>query len=236
MTGHAVARRVAVEILRRQRLVLLVVGGAMIGLWALIVGILLAVDADPSRVWQGFRWVLQYVLLSIGVLVMSMYLPVCVAHGISRRALVVGATRFGLLAVLVSAGAMILVFAVERGLYNAVGLTQFPDGLDPMASFGAGALTFLDITVTYLLYLLAGWFVAAAYYRLGGRLGTAMLVPALALLALAEAWQQRAAVFYDIAPLLGDHAWAGSLFLTMLGALVWWATVGMTASVPVRIK
>lgn len=233
MTRSTVAMALMADMARRQRTGIIWLSVGTVTLWGVILAVLLKLDMEPSSVLQGMRWVPPYFILFMGVAVAVMYTPVYVAHGITRRTIRNVATGFGLSAAIGMAVVVSVLFTAEAALYDVLGLTQFSTGID--RSVGVGAFAVLDLAVMYSVYFMFGWAIALAYYRLGPRWGTAVLVPSLLALTLADAWQWRAPFLYDVLPVL-DQEWMGSLLMAGLCALGWWGGSRLSGPVPLRAK
>jgi|GEM_PF-5116495 len=209
--------------------------------WAIMIVLLVVVETlvlvfadDPSSVWQGFRWAPQYFLLFMGVMLVTTYLPIQVAHGITRSI----AIRAGsLIAVVISVAFAVVLelgFLAERGLYNALGLVQFPDSIDLVASPERILLSITEFSVLYLAYFVGGWAIAAGFYRFGGWIGTLMIAPAAAPALLAEMSQWNGAI-------LGEahghgQAWLAAAVVTALVALLWIYTRALVRTAPISAK
>ncbi|WP_157554501.1 hypothetical protein [Nocardia crassostreae] len=116
----------------------------------------------------------------MGIYVTAVYLPLYLAHGITRREFGKQALLFG--AALVTAGAalMTLGFAIERLVYA---VADWPQKLDSGArglysSTHQYGWMFLSFWLTFAVYLAVGAAIAAAFYRRAwGGLGGVLLIP-----------------------------------------------------------
>jgi hypothetical protein len=141
-------------------------GAQKVSLWLLIAGF-------GSKYWLGV----------VGVMLVSLQLKSFVANGITRRACLLGAGVFSLLLALFFAllapighaveGAVLSIFVDLPAEYPSVSMPNL------IAEFG-------HALPADLAFLVTGAAVTLGFYRFGGLLGLAVMIPALVPLAVAE--------------------------------------------------
>ncbi|GAA4892653.1 hypothetical protein LX16_1978 [Stackebrandtia albiflava] len=196
---------------------------ASAGFWVIVVAafiviasIVLSVADEPSSVWQGARWIPQYFVLFLGTMLSARFLPVYIAHGVTRRRFDAAAFAVVLGTAVGYAAIMQIGFLVERLVFRWSGGTQFPDGVDlvagPAAVVGHGA----EFALLYLAYLVTGWAIVTGYRRYGGLVGTVLLVPLLMLPFYAESVQWRTGL---LAPVAGETGVRVENLIVLAGVL-----------------
>jgi hypothetical protein len=128
--------------------------------------------------WQGALGFLRWVVLAGGFMVARSYMPLFVAHGITRRHVLVGAAPV-VLGLAVAIGAVVAAgFAAEGAVYGVLGWPQRISGdgsrflYEQPDQYG---LIFVGSACSVLAYLLSGALIGASYTRWGGVLGTLFL-------------------------------------------------------------
>jgi len=164
------------------------VQGRIVGLyWVIVVvafALIGAAYAFFSRnvelsVWDWATQSPKYFLLAMGTILTAAYLPVFVAHGVTRRTFALMATVWVLL-VTVSAGViMALGYLVEGFVYDAAGWPQALTSPHLYDSAGESVLIFTEFALLTLGHMVTGWLIGTGYYRWGWWWGTAFMVPAL---------------------------------------------------------
>jgi hypothetical protein len=145
-----------------------------------------AVDTS-TWIWAGSSPKIMF--LVIGILLPTLFLPRWVSHGITRRAFALAVGLNMAVAAVASGAVMAAGYAVESAVYSAAGWRQALEGL-PLHLFAdssAWYLIFIQYTLTYSAYALAGWLIGAGYYRWGPWRGTLFLIPAALPLVATEA-------------------------------------------------
>jgi len=137
-----------------------------VSLWLIIVGF-------GSKYWLGI----------VAVMLISMQLRSFVANGISRRAFLAGAGVFSLLAALFFALLGPIGHAVEYVLLSL--FVDLPAGY-PAVSVSGAIGEFGHALPANLAFLVTGAAVTAGFYRFGGLLGLAVMIPALVPISVAE--------------------------------------------------
>lgn len=169
----------------------------LLPLWGLLVVGVALVTGIVSRFVEieQSAWIIAvnlppWYMFGMGVYMTAVYLPLYIAHGITRREFMRQATPFmvalaGLGAALMTAG-----FGIERGLYRLLDWPQvFPDDHDGLFnSPNQYGMIFLAFWLMFLAFVVVGAFIAAAFYRggWGGLVGCALVPVGLVLVAPAE--------------------------------------------------
>ncbi|MFC9997196.1 hypothetical protein [Nocardia sp. NPDC127526] len=164
--------------------------GLLIFIMVTTVVISLFRDIEISA-WSASDSIPGWYMFGMGIYVTAVYLPMYLAHGITRREFARQALLFGLVLVTVGAALMTLGFAVERLVYRVadwpqVALDPAPRGLyDSADQYG---WIFLSFLLTFAVYHAVGAAIAAAFYRrVWGGLGGLLLIPLGLLLITATA-------------------------------------------------
>jgi hypothetical protein len=194
------------------------------------------VDVNAS-IWHfvASQWT-QWVVFGLGTDVISTYLRVHVAHGRTRRDFLRQLAPYfvgvaGLFGLLVAIG-----YLLERGLYAALGWRQsFPDpGVfdTPGDFFGLAG----GFAVTFLLWLLGGALLTAAFNR-NVLLGLVLIPFGLLLASLGELLVGRSLIpLFHVAELLRLDGFprvaVGVALLAAACGLLW----GIVRDIPVRVK
>jgi hypothetical protein len=189
-------------------------------------------DVDTST-WQWVGSPPTIMLLVLGILLPSLFLPRWVSHGITRRAFAL-AGGIAIAAMAVAGGAMMAAgYAIESAVYQAAGWGQALE--DSPLLLGADSHRWYVVLAVYTLlfsaYAITGWLIGAGYYRWGPWRGTLFLIPALLPLVATEM------IFDPIQPLmltlgLPEQAAAFvALTITVLGAF---AGYGVVRNMPLR--
>jgi hypothetical protein len=216
-------------------------GYTMVAFWGIMIALLVVIESlvivladNPTSVWQGFRWAPQFFLLCIGIMMVTNHLPVQIAHGITRSVVL----RAGsLIALAVSASSAIIIqlgFLAERAVYNSLGLVQFTDSIDLVESPGRIIVSTAEFTVLYLAYFIAGWAIAAGFYRLGGWYGTLLIAPAAVPALLADFFHWNGGILVGSTGL--GQAWLSVAVVAVLTVLLWTYVRTLIRTVPVSAK
>ena len=145
-------------------------------------------DVDAS-VWDGQSSVFQYAILAGGIMVVTGYVPVMVAQGVTRRAAadgslvaVAGLTVAGALATTLAYGVEDLVFAVNDWPH-VLGGTRELHIYDRPDQYG---LILLEVMALYGTHVVAGMVIGAGLFRFGWVWGVPFLLGGVALAVLGE--------------------------------------------------
>ncbi len=113
------------------------------------------------------------------------YLPLHVAHGMTRRTFVQAGLLTAAITALVYASTMTMLLVVERWIYSEQGWFHGLDSVPGTAVMSAGVGPYLwGVVMLFGAGSVSGLVVAAVYYRVGGWWGTACLPLTLAPLLL----------------------------------------------------
>lgn len=154
-----------------------------------------------SSVWSGLSTVVQYVILGGGLMAAVYYLPLYVAHGITRHEFWAAAVGTLVVLAVIAAALATVLFAVEHLVFDMAGWPHvLPDGdthhiYDRPDQYG---LIFVELLSLFVAHLASGLLIGAGYYRLGWVFGTTFLVVALLPSVVAE--------------IVLDSGWAGIVF------------------------
>jgi hypothetical protein len=204
------------------------------GCWAIVATVIILIgDADMS-VWHWFGTSpAKYFLMVLGIITASVYLPVYVGHGITRRQFAAGsAAFFGVASV--AFGVVVLA-----GYHAATGQFGPASGSYPVTSFGDGLAVFARYAVIHAAFVCTGWLLGATFYRFGPWIGI-VLIPVCVLpgfgvdFVLGTGTEQTGLHLYDIVELGAAYLPAGLLVgaaLLALGAALAFAVV---RDVPIR--
>lgn len=139
-----------------------------------------------DSLWEGQTQLTAWVLFAGGIVTTASFLPMLIAHGLTRRDILRGATVAVLAAAVVAGVAATAVFGVERIIFS---VADWPHVLSEPADthvfdrLDQWGLMVLELTLTYGAFAVSGMLVGAGYMRLGWVLGTVFVVPAMVPLA-----------------------------------------------------
>lgn len=124
-------------------------------------------DDERVSVWetvgqQGPRWF----LFVMGILFVTINLPVVIANGITRRTFYRGAMLFTVFTAAAFALPMTAGFGVEYAVYTANGMMADLPKQYPINSLGEAARYTVDSFLVLLAFMLSGWIVGLLFYRL----------------------------------------------------------------------
>ncbi|GIH92321.1 hypothetical protein ACFFMN_04800 [Planobispora siamensis] len=137
-------------------------------------------------VWEGATQVPRWFALFVGVAMIREFLPLYIAHGQTRRQFgAQAAVTIALYAPALSA-LLVLGYLLETLLYNVAGWPQELARAHLFASPTDVPLVFLEYLVEFLAWIVAGTFMAAAFYRWQGG-GLLSIPPGVGLILLGEA-------------------------------------------------
>lgn len=113
---------------------------------------------------------------SVAIMVTTMYLPVHVTNGLTRRSFTKAALASGLIIGVANAVFTMIALLVERMIYSRLGWFHGHNDGDGIDLFENGALAYgVGLLLIFVGGMLSGLLVGTAYYRLGGWWGTIML-------------------------------------------------------------
>ncbi|HCT79180.1 MAG TPA: hypothetical protein DGT23_22005 [Micromonosporaceae bacterium] len=124
-------------------------------------------DDERVSVWesvgqQGPRWF----LFVMGILFVTINLPVVIANGITRRAYYRGAIIFTVLSAAAFTVLLMAGFGVEYAVYTANGMMAELPKEYPINSMGEAAKFAAKSFLALLAFMLSGWIVGLVFYRL----------------------------------------------------------------------
>ena len=141
----------------------------------LIEAIIASVAPITQSAWEYAAQWPRWWLFSMGITLIVTYLPVVVAHGVTRRAALRALATSAVLVAATWATFMVIGHIVERFVYGRLG---WPDTLTTPHLFSNGYQVlpvFTEYSVIFLAYLVSGGLIGAGYYRWGGIRGTLLL-------------------------------------------------------------
>jgi hypothetical protein len=132
-----------------------------------------------KSIWENAGQWPRWWLFAMAIALVTSYLPIVVAHGVSRRAALRAGAVAGVLIALLWAGLMVVGHVGERAIYQQLG---WPDRMDTPHLFADGydVLPMLaEYGLIFLAYLITGTLVGGLYYRFGAIRATLLLLPAM---------------------------------------------------------
>ncbi|HEX2052639.1 MAG TPA: hypothetical protein VHJ78_02790 [Actinomycetota bacterium] len=153
---------------------------------AAVTGLIATFSEITTSGWEKWTQLPRWYAGAIGFYMTWMYLPVYIAHGRTRREFVREApgaiiVLSGILAALVAAG-----FAIEAVAYRAAGWPQTLTSTHLFSSPTDFALILVEYWLAFLVWIVAGTFLGAAFYRQPG-FGLLLVPVALMLVTVMEA-------------------------------------------------
>jgi hypothetical protein len=123
-------------------------------------------DNNTASMWEvagmaAPRWF----LFVIGLMFVTVNLPVVVAHGITRRGYFDGAALFILASSAFAASMVLLGFGVERWVYHLNGIWAELTRPYPVNSLGQAGRLWLELFLGATAYMVSGWLAGIAFYR-----------------------------------------------------------------------
>jgi hypothetical protein len=199
-TGTSSRAAIAAVIVRRNLAWVSVLTAAVVVVWTTaspLVARTASVEINIGAGGWSAAWVLQWVAFAAGVAV-SAWLPVLVAHGISRRA----AATAGIGAAVAYAAGLAVVMQLQllaaSAAHRAAGVPSALSGDQLFSHLGQVHLVIGGYAIGFTAFAAAGLLTGTAYYRFRAVRGTLLLPlclsPAAAtFLALSAGWQQAGA-------------------------------------------
>lgn len=161
------------------RAALPMVGGywaIMLPIYAGIVTVVVAVGDTDVSIWAtSGASAPKYFLLAVGVMLTTVYLPVYVANGVTRRDYAFGASLYILAIGAVYAVIMTLGFAFEHALYTSADIMAGLDDPYPVRSTTDALATLVGELFIGIAYLCCGWAMGTCFYRLGAWWGIVLI-------------------------------------------------------------
>jgi hypothetical protein len=211
--------RIARYLMRRHRLVYGIYWGVMLLVLALLVTSLemfglWVLDAEGASAWAlAVNVAPGWFVFVIGIILASTFLPVGIAHGITRRDFARGAGLFALATAVLFALLKIVGQLLEALAYNVLGFMEEITEPYPWPTPG-GALT--DV-LSYLGFMISGWLFALIFYRF--RVWWALLLAPFAVIPLSSAT--------EMGVRLNLHWSVTTLIVAFSGAAAYLATRGL---------
>jgi len=158
--------------------------GIMLTIYLVIITVILAVGDTDVSIWATSGGSApKYFLMAVGVMLTTVYLPVYVGNGVTRRDYAIGASFYVLGVAAVYAVAMMLGFVLEHAIYTSADLMGGLEEPYPVRSVGDALSTLVAEFFVGSIYLVCGWLIGSCFYRFGNWVGIALipvvLIPAL---------------------------------------------------------
>ena len=213
--------------------------GVALALFVINIGANGAFGEIENSIWSGLSTLVQYVILVGGLMVAVYYLPLYVAHGITRHDFWAAAVGTLVVLAVIAAALATGLFAVEHLVYDVADWPHvLADGdahhiYDRPDQYG---LIFVELLSLFVAHLASGLLVGAGYYRLGWVFGTAFLVVALlpsvvAEIVLDSGWA--GIVFNEASDLTPPAAGIGVLVALASGAVGLWGARSLIRGMPI---
>ncbi len=124
-------------------------------------------DSDRASMWEvagmaAPRWF----LFVMGLMFVTVNLPVVVAHGITRRTYFQGAVLFSLASSAFASLFVLFGFGVERAVYHLSGMWAELTHPYPVNSLGEAGRLWVEVFIGTMAYMVSGWLAGMAFYRL----------------------------------------------------------------------
>ncbi|MCC5947838.1 MAG: hypothetical protein JJT89_05225 [Nitriliruptoraceae bacterium] len=158
--------------------------GFAVFVFALTIGVAQFRTIEVSG-WEVGSQLPRWFVAGMGVYLATVYLPLYIAHGYTRRESARQLALSGAATIPLLAGLMTLGYAIERAIYTAAG---WPQQLQQAHLFDQPTqypLVYLEFLLLFTVWGVAGAFVGAAIYRHPGN-GLFAIPIGLAMLGLAE--------------------------------------------------
>ncbi|GGS93303.1 hypothetical protein GCM10010156_59440 [Planobispora rosea] len=152
-----------------------------------LITICIAIFGTLDRsVWEGATQVPRWFALFVGVALVREFLPLYIAHGQTRRQFGAQAAVTVALYAPVLSALLVVGYLLETLLYSVAGWTQELARPHLFASPTQVPLVFTEYLVEFLVWIVAGTFMGAAFYRWQG--GGLLSIPfGIGLVVLGEA-------------------------------------------------
>jgi hypothetical protein len=140
--------------------------------------VIILLGRAEMSVWQWFgNSPSKYFIMAMGIHAATVYVPLYIGHGVTRRDFTVGGAVFFGTASVAFAGIVMVGYLLEWIVRAATG--QFgPVGA--IASVGDAAIVFARAVLIHLAFVCTGWLIGAAFYRYGTWIGI-LLIPVCAI-------------------------------------------------------
>lgn len=148
----------------------------MFAVYALIITVVVAVGDTEVSIWATSGGSApKYFLLAVGVMLTTVYLPVYVGNGVTRRDFARGVSLYILAIGAVYALIMTLGFAVEHAIYSSANLMSGLDEPYPVRGVSDGLATLVAELFVGIAYLCCGWVMGGCFYRFGNWWGIGLI-------------------------------------------------------------
>jgi hypothetical protein len=148
----------------------------MLPVYALIISVVVTVGDTDVSVWATSGGSApKYFLLAVGVMLTTVYLPVYVGNGVTRRDFALGASLYVLIVAVVYAILMTLGFAFEHAAYTSADLMDNLTDPYPVRSVADALEMFVGALLVGIVYLCSAWLMGTCFYRLGNWWGIVLI-------------------------------------------------------------
>lgn len=139
------------------------------------VGIHIVTGVTDKSVWDFATQSPKYFCSAIGMAVTPAFLTLMVAHGVTRRTLVVAGSVFLTLNAVATAGLWSAAYLVERVVFVSQDWPQKLSNPHLFTSTSQVGLMFAEFGLFILAHEVAGWLIGTSFYRYGVWKGIALL-------------------------------------------------------------
>ncbi|HEU4866266.1 MAG TPA: hypothetical protein VFV09_00935 [Actinomycetota bacterium] len=210
---------------------------------ALVIGLVAYFGEIRTSGWEKATQLPRWYAGAIGVYMTALYLPVYIAHGRTRREFLKQAPVAILVTTTVLAMLMAIGFAIESFAYRIADWPQTLSSTHLFESPTEFGLVFLEFWLAFVVWMVAGTFLGAGFYRNPG-LGFLMLPVALLAVSLVEGSLGGNATVSALPPLLSlfdiipQSGTVGRAVATAAGcsAVGWLITWLVARDLPVKTK
>ena len=210
---------------------------------ALVIGLVAYFGEIRTSGWEKATQLPRWYAGAIGVYMTALYLPIYIAHGRTRREFLRQAPVAILVTTTVLAMLMAIGFAIEYVAYRMAGWPQTLSSTHLFESPTEFGLVFLEFWLAFVVWMVAGTFLGASFYR-DPMLGFLMLPVALLAVTLVEGSLGGNATVSALPPLLSlfdiipQSGTVGRALATAAGcsAAGWLITWLVVRDLPVRTK
>ncbi len=148
----------------------------MLTIYALIISVVTTVGDTDVSIWATSGGSApKYFLLAIGVMLTTVFLPVYVGNGVTRRDFALGVSVYILAVAAIYAVIMTLGFLLEHAIYSSADLMGNLNDPYPVQTFADGLGTLVAELLVGIVYLCCGWVMGTCFYRFGAWWGIALI-------------------------------------------------------------
>jgi hypothetical protein len=208
----------------------------MLPVYAIILALVIPLGDPRTSIWATSGGSApKYFLAAMGVMITTVFLPIYVGNGVTRRHFALGATAYLAVLAVIFAVPMVLGYGVEHAVYSANDLLALQTDPYPVRSVGDGFETFLEEFCVGGVYVLGGWLVGSCFYRYGVW-AIASLPVALVPVAVAEMGFNSLWLGHGLDNVLGidPRSWIGIPIAVACGAALWIANYALVRGMAIK--